>query len=244
MLGHFFHLAVRSFLAIPNVLGSTWAGILFPVLVLLIGEVIGASLFGWKAMLNNRKKATGVGLAALGIGYTLLFLWCAAFTTYTDHEALVAINRALQNRQINNPYEKSFIGSYAYTNTVGAFGYLVRDPSRQPDQDSPCQIKITSGLENKALLLSLRSVATAVGCNVLQEPYNPETDSEAWAEINQSLPNFLVIHGAKGNASADGFVADMSTTFRVQRAYSLPPKSRDNLLWLQIGTGSVWRDTK
>jgi hypothetical protein len=241
MPGHLFHLFARSLLTIPGVLGSTWAGIVFPIIVILIGEVIGASLFGWNAMLENWRKATGVGFAALGVGYALLFLWCAMLTTYTDHEGLVARNRELQSQQINNPYEKSFIGSYAYTNTLQAFGYLVRDPRHQPDLHSQCQIKITADPENYAIAASLIGIASAMGCYVFQGSYNPDIDPEALSEINQSLPDFLVIHAVKDNIRSDGFVVAMSNTFHVRRTYELPANSPSNLLWIQIGKGSVWR---
>jgi hypothetical protein len=241
MFGHLLHLFARSFFAIPGVLGSTWAGIGFPIIVILIGEFVGAWHFGWKAMLENWKKATWVGFEALGIGYTLLFLWCAMLTTYADHQALVARNHALQSQEINDPYEKSFIGSYAYTNTLQAFGYLVRDPRRQPNEHSDCQIKITADPANRTLAMSIRSIAAAMGCYIVQEPLDPDNDSEAWNEIRQSLPGFVVIHAMRGNIRADGFLTGMCNSFHVQRSYNLPAGSPNNLVWLQIGNGSVWR---
>ena len=179
-------------------------------------------------------------LAAVAGLTIVVWLGCIPALIYKDHQELMAQNRELRSRQINNPYEKSFIGSYAYTNTLGAFGYLVRDPRRQPNQRSECQIEITSAPDNKTLALSLRSIASAMGCYILPEPYDPDTDSESWNEMEHSLPNFAVIHAAKGNIRADGFLAGMSNTFHVQRSYDLPPDSPSNLVWLQIGKGSVW----
>jgi hypothetical protein len=83
--GHLVNLLVRSLLSLPGALGSTWLGILFPVVVALLGEIIGISLFGWAAMKQNWKRATGIGFAALGVGYTVLFLCMVVKTTYSDH---------------------------------------------------------------------------------------------------------------------------------------------------------------
>jgi hypothetical protein len=89
MFSHLLHLLVRSFIGIPAALGSTALGILFPVLVALLGEAIAVKLFGWKQMIKNWKKATGVGFAALGVGYTVLFCWLVVRNVYEDHLSLV-----------------------------------------------------------------------------------------------------------------------------------------------------------
>jgi hypothetical protein len=85
MLHHFINLLWRSFVAIPTALGSSWTGLVFPVIVVLIGEGLGIWLFGITAMRDNFKRVTGVGFAALGVGYTLLFFWCFIKTTFDDH---------------------------------------------------------------------------------------------------------------------------------------------------------------
>jgi hypothetical protein len=98
MLAHLLNLLVRSFLFIPSALGSTWLGIVFPVVAAVLSEVFGILLFGWTAMKQNWKKATGVGFAGLGVAYTLLFLWCAIILTYSDHMGLAAETQSLQRR--------------------------------------------------------------------------------------------------------------------------------------------------
>lgn len=90
MLFHLLNLIGRSIGAIPRSLGSTWLGVLFPIGIALLGETIGVFLFGWKAISQNWRKATGVGFAALGVGYTLLFLYCFAANIYSDHIELVS----------------------------------------------------------------------------------------------------------------------------------------------------------
>lgn len=84
------HLLLRSFLGIPGALGSTFLGVVFPIFVALIGEAIGVKLWGWKEMIQNWKRATGIGFAALGIGYALLFFWLIVDNVYQDHIKLEA----------------------------------------------------------------------------------------------------------------------------------------------------------
>jgi hypothetical protein len=74
MLASLFHLAVRSLLAVPGSLGSTWLGILFPILATAVGESLGVYKFGWTAMKKNWTMPTLIGLAGLGVAYTLLFV--------------------------------------------------------------------------------------------------------------------------------------------------------------------------
>jgi len=88
MLAHLFNLLGRAFAAIPPTLGSNWFGLVFTVIIILIGEGIGLYFFGWQAMKANLKRATGIGFAALGVGYTLVFAWCVVTTTFNDHIAL------------------------------------------------------------------------------------------------------------------------------------------------------------
>ena len=90
LLVHFFRLLGRSFDHIPAALGSNWLGLVSPVLIALIGEGIGIWAFGWQAMKDNWKKATGIGLAAIGAFYTVVFLGCVFTTTYQDHKQLAS----------------------------------------------------------------------------------------------------------------------------------------------------------
>ena len=153
----------------------------------------------------------------------------------------MSLSEKVEKLSTKSPYEKSFIGSFAYTNTVGAFAGLTRNSSHQPNAKSRCQIKITTPPDNRAVAESIRAIASDLGCHIFSMPYDPDEDPETWKEIKRSLPNFIVIHARRTNKYADGFVVGMGNTFHVQRAYNLPPKSPSNLIWLQIGSGSVWR---
>jgi hypothetical protein len=56
MFGHLINLLARAFMAIPQTLGSNWLGLIFTIVVILIGETIGLWLFGWNSMIQNWKK--------------------------------------------------------------------------------------------------------------------------------------------------------------------------------------------
>jgi hypothetical protein len=102
MLVHLFNLIVLSIKSIPSALGSTWLGILFPIFVAIIGEIIATFHFGWQAMVNNWKKATGVAAVALVVGYTLLFLYCVVVNIYSIHTNLVTSNNRLTHDLAQN----------------------------------------------------------------------------------------------------------------------------------------------
>jgi hypothetical protein len=89
MFVHLVHLLVRSFLGIPGALGSTALGVLFPLFIAIVGEVIGVWRFGWAEMARNWRKATSAGFAALAVGYAILFSFLVIKNIYGDHVALV-----------------------------------------------------------------------------------------------------------------------------------------------------------
>jgi|WetSurMetagenome_2_1015567.scaffolds.fasta_scaffold229749_1 hypothetical protein len=89
MLAHLARLLLRSFFEIPGALGSTALGILFPVLIALLGEAIGVWRFGWRKMAESWKTATCVGSIALAVGYVALFSVLVITNVYVDHMKLV-----------------------------------------------------------------------------------------------------------------------------------------------------------
>ena len=101
MLPHFFNLAWQAVRAIPTALGSSWTGLVFPVAVVLIGELIGLRLYGLAVTKANFKRVTSIGLAALVLGYFLLFIWCAVASTYDDHLGLVSRASNLETEVAN-----------------------------------------------------------------------------------------------------------------------------------------------
>jgi hypothetical protein len=84
-------------------------------------------------------------------------------------------------------------------------------------------------------------MAARVGCNVIY-PNNPDLNPDEAAEADRGpVPNYVVVHASKDNPKAEAFTTMLSNVFGIKRAYTLPPKSPPNLVWLQLGTGSLWR---
>lgn len=81
-------LLVRAFFAIPPSLGGNMLGLIWPVIVILCGEIIACFVYGWRTVKDKWRQASLIGLAALGICYTVLFGWCALVTNYQDHLGL------------------------------------------------------------------------------------------------------------------------------------------------------------
>jgi hypothetical protein len=90
MAAYYASLLIRAFMEIPGSLGSNWLGLLWPVILVACGEIIACLWFGWRIVLAKWKQATGIGFAALGVCYTLLFAWCAFSLNYQEYAVLKA----------------------------------------------------------------------------------------------------------------------------------------------------------
>lgn len=90
MLSFYIDLLWRSLWAIPGLLGSNVLGLIWPVLVVMCGEILAACYLGWLVVLNKWKRASLIGLAALGVCYTGLLVWSVLHTVYQDHVDLSA----------------------------------------------------------------------------------------------------------------------------------------------------------
>jgi hypothetical protein len=237
-----YHLLYQSFIGFPTVISGNWLSILLPLAVVIIKWAVEWRKGRREAMRPPHLKRDFWIMAAV---YIALFMWSVVRTVYQDHQSERATNSSLRSENADlktkSPYEKSFMGSFAYLNSVQAFGYLVRDPRHQPDADSDCQLKITTVPENRAIAQSLHNIATSIGCYVQPEPFNPDLNPQSSKEISMSPSDFITIHSQRENARAEGFVTGMTNSFHVQRAYDLPDGSPNNLVWLQIGPGSIWR---
>jgi hypothetical protein len=153
-------------------------------------------------------------------------------------------NLADENQRLKNanPYETSLMNSFAFTNTVQAFMALKDPLASQVQPNGLCQVKITAPDQNKGIAQTLNTIATSVGCNIVTLPgdenNNPDVEREALGGI---VDGAVLIHAARNNARAAGFVTAMSNSFKVKRTYDLPAGSLPTLVWVQIGSGDVWR---
>jgi hypothetical protein len=190
-----------------------------------------------------------VWLIVLVFVYVPIFGWSVIRTVYHDHQALTESNgrlRAEVDRLKNKGvYETSFLNSYAYINTVQAFGYLRGFGGVAANPRSSCDVKITAPAENEAIRQALSQIASAFGCFLPTTGGTSDTNPDIRAEISTgAIPNVVVIYAGRENSGAAGFAGAMGNSFHIQRVYDLPPKSQPNLVWIQIGPGSVWRKDK
>jgi hypothetical protein len=146
----------------------------------------------------------------------------------------------VEQLRVNSPYEKSFAGSFAYLNTVMAFGQL-RGVVGPIDPHGKCHVKISTAQDNAQAAWTLTSIAKSFGCYVFEPSGNPDLNPDVRTEASNSTPNLVVIHAQKGNAKADSFVVGKSNTSHVQRTYLLPKDAPVNLVWIEVGSGSIWR---
>lgn len=162
---HIYNLLARAFMAIPATLGSNWLGIVFTVAIVIIGEIIGCFRYGWRSMVANWKKATGIGFAALGIGYTVVFMLCIVTTIYSDHNILNAhigdLHRSVQGADIHErdavQKVRDDLGGrlselkQSCAKTEGANGALVKQASDQQITINNCQTEALKLLVPEAL---------------------------------------------------------------------------------------------
>ncbi len=77
MLTYYVDLLVRSLMQVPTSLGSNMLGLIWPVVIVICGEIIACWVYGWRTVYDKWKKASVIGFAALGVCYTLLWIYCA-----------------------------------------------------------------------------------------------------------------------------------------------------------------------
>ena len=108
MLSFYVDLLVRAFFAIPTSLGSNMLGLLWPVIIVFCGEFIAYIIYGWRVMIAKWKQASLIGLAALGICYTVLFGWCILATNYQEHSKLSSRVSVLQQANDTNSERQKY----------------------------------------------------------------------------------------------------------------------------------------
>ena len=90
------HLAARALAALPSSLGSNWLGLLFPLLVFILTQIVTGFVRGWASMKAHWKDNLLIGFAVAGVAWTGLYIWCILTTISTDHTQLNARIRSLR----------------------------------------------------------------------------------------------------------------------------------------------------
>jgi hypothetical protein len=182
------------------------------------------------------KRDTWIMIGAYGA----LFMWAVVRTVYMDHEELQTRNRLLNLQTsklaMKGPYERSFVGSYAFTNTLQGFAML-RGIFNQTDLDNPpCRVKVSATPDYYPVGDALTSIAQSLGCQITGPARNLDLNPEARREMANAPKDAVLTHAANSNQKADRFTVAMSNTFHVKRTYDLPLGSPSDLVWIEIGT--------
>jgi hypothetical protein len=226
----------------------SWMGTTFLAVAVLATPFVARLILAYRA-----ERWTGVKKAIRSASKYTVLIWAILFIigmgrfVYEDHSRLVAENKKLRMAATNT--NTATVSQYAFSpnneyasisNTMQAFAILV-NPISGPDSRSACQVKVTAPNENMWIGKMLSAMAARAGCNVIY-PNNPDLLPDEAAEAGRgAVPNYIVVHASKDNPKAEAFTTMLSNVFGIKRAYTLPAKSPQNLVWLQLGTGSFWR---
>lgn len=249
----FLHLLRHSGHDFIEALGTTWFGIIvscgFLVASFVATLIVVYRRNGREAMLARWSQKAKVALpvtflCGLAI-YGPLFLWQTVTTVFSDHTEALNRIRVLDSQtkdlRIKGTYERSFVGSHTYLNTLMAFQYLSGTSGAQPYTRSKCHIKITSAHENEPIAYDLAALARYMNCWV-ERPMGQFSLSPELQEADHHAPHgYVAIHAAKGFPPAQAFAIGMSNTFQVKLTYDLPRGGPENLIWIEVGSGAIWK---
>jgi hypothetical protein len=229
----------RNFLSALGTTGWGFVSIWMPSILSLVVATLTVLLHQGKRAMKDRWKQnlrTILGVTALGnfLWFGCIFVRTAISTTYRDHvlaqEQIRELNQQVQRLKAPGPFERSFVGSFAYTNTLAGFV----DLRGLPNQLDPCVVKVTSPKEDVSIADAFKTMAGLLGCSVVPPPDPPV--------LHPVFPKDLIlVHADKHNRKAEAFRGALSNTFRVSLNYDLPPGSPSDMVWVEIGTGLIWR---
>ena len=159
MLPFYAELFARAIWFLPSSLGSNALGLVWPVVIVLCGEIIACFVYGWRAMISKWKNASLIGLAALGICYTLLFLWCGLRLNYYDHLELETANARLKSDNGSATSHENIAVLRAQSEcskTLGANETLTRQNRDQQNTINNCQNQALTLIAPKQLRFSVK----------------------------------------------------------------------------------------
>jgi hypothetical protein len=183
-----------------------------------------------------RESRQGGLLLLAAISSLTLFAWLSfvPVVIYRDHESLVSRNRELLGMGEGNPYAIKANTEYAsMVNTFMSFEGLKGENGLQKDR---CDLKITAPSENKEIAVILTGLARSAYC--FTEEVKPlGMDSTGGFPVVEGA---IVIHAEPGIRGA-GLANGLSNTFNVRLSHEMPPDSPPGFVWIQVGSGVVWR---
>jgi hypothetical protein len=156
MADYWWDTLLRALRLLPASLGSNWLGLLFPLFIPVIAEIIAFWRYGWRAMIASWVIPTKIALASALIAYGLLLSWCILRVVYQHHEDLTSRLRGLQ---------RQFDASNQSSMAIKIKGWIDNQ-----DQNQNAIIQVWLSVDNSGQLETLRDweLAVKVG-NVLRE---------------------------------------------------------------------------
>ncbi len=176
------------------------------------------------------------GLSFGSIFIVMVVVWAGfvVLTVYDDHQALVKRNQELLGKGNGSPYAIFPNNQYASTiNTFMAFVWL-ENPDTPPEDKNPCHLRITAPRENLQVAQVLSSIARAAHCFV-------ESPDPFMIDYSTPISGTVLIHVPQNRRERLGFATALSNAFNVKTSADLPAESQQNLIWVQVGSGNVWR---
>jgi hypothetical protein len=243
---HFVNLLLRSWHAMTNATGTTTLGFLvWTIAIAIVAWMVSvvAKLIELRKQRGERpfQRAVSASLLSAGLSFgsiftVVVFVWAGfvILTVYDDHQALVKRNQELLGKGNGNPYAIFANNQYASTiNTFMAFAWL-ENLNTQPEDKNACHLRITAPSENVQVAQVLSSIARAAHCFV-------ESPDPFMIDHSAPVSETVLIHVPQNRKERLGFATAMSNAFNVKTSTDLPAESQQNLIWVQIGSGNVWR---
>jgi hypothetical protein len=148
MLAFYVDLLVRAFFAIPPSLGGNMLGLVWPVIIVFCGEIIACIVYGYRTVIAKWKEASLIGLAALVVCYTGLFVWCIFSTNYRDHSVLASRAAFLRQAYDSNSEHEKYAVLVAESKCAEVLG-----ENRTLGQQNRDQQNTINNCQNKAIAL-------------------------------------------------------------------------------------------
>jgi len=244
MLSHFLHLLAASWHLFREALGTTTLGFIAPLIV-SVGSIV-ITLYwvlrehGKEAMIKRWREDAWIALRVTAIVTTLVYgpIWFydgLIKGVYEDHMGLVQENQKLLHAGSGNPFSIVMNNQYAsMLNSFMAFSGLCAGDGQVRDR---CDVRITAPAENQKVAQVMNSIARAARCFV--EPgdsLRPERENDIPADV-------VILHMRRGERNEDRVFATMlSNTLNVRLENDIGNQENfRRFVWIQIGTGNVWR---
>lgn len=179
------------------------------------------------------------GLLSLAAVFALTICAWASFipiVAYRKYQSLAHQNAELLGKGNGNPYAIKPNNEYAsMVNAFVAFEGLKGENGLQKDR---CDIMITAPEENKQVAGILRGIASGAHCSIEEIMPLGGDSTEGFPAVDGKV----VVHAEQGTRG-ESFAQSLGNAFNVKLSHEMPPGRPPGFVWIQVGTGVVWRTT-